>query len=165
MAGMAVRQNRTARSGLRGAADRRDRRQGRRLGGREQARLCGDRRRSSRRTRCGGPVAGPDRRGGRHPVGGDAGRARQPRRRRCAGRVLRRAGRPARRHLGHLARRDGADVVGSLWAGPEGFGVSSASAGENQYRPTSQVRTRTCSSRRWRASSCYQELRCERRNE
>ncbi len=57
-------------------------------------------------------------------------------------RVLRRAEGIALLDPGDLARSDGADLVSSSWVGPEGFGVSSASAEENQCRPTQEVRTR-----------------------
>ncbi len=63
-------------------------------------------------------------------------------------RVLRRTQGPALGDPGDLARSDGSDIVSSLWVGPEGFGVSSASAEENQCRPTQEVRTQTCSFRR-----------------
>lgn len=50
------------------------------------------------------------------------------------------------------------------WRGPGRSWVSSASAGEGQCRPTVEVPTQTSPSRRWRASSCEQELRRERHN-
>ena len=113
VADMAVWQNRTARAGLCGAVDRRDRRQGPRLPGREPARVRGDRRGSRRRARRAGAVAGSRRRGGRQAVGGDAHRSAQPRPRRRVDRVLRRASGPARVDPGHLARRHGADLRGA----------------------------------------------------
>ena len=113
VADMAAWQNRTARAGVCGALDRRDRRQGPRPPGRRPARVRGDRRGSRRRARRAGHVAGPRRRGGRQAVGGDAHRAAQPRPRRRADRVLRRAGGPSGVDPGDLARRDGADLRGA----------------------------------------------------
>ena len=113
VADMAVWQNRTARGGLRGAVDRRDRRQGPRLPGRQPARLCRHRRGSRRRPRRAGAVAGPIGRRRRQAVGDDADRAAQPRPRRRVDRVLRRARRAARVDPGDLAPRNGADLRGA----------------------------------------------------
>ncbi len=92
---------------------RRDRRQGPRLPGRQQARLCGHRRGSSRRTRRIGHVAGPIGRRGRQAVGHDADRAAKPGSRRRFDRVLRRPQGPALGDPGDLARSDGSDVRGA----------------------------------------------------